>query len=133
MPDKILQADIGPDSPFSVGAGKQKRLLKFNGPGILIAIYYTTTQRDTELQIITDGKQVEMPTLTKLNSMNLNQTATLNQVGMKIHEYYSTSPYGFAFEHPVGFDSTLELVINNEAAATASIGHYIALWEKVIS
>jgi len=130
MPVKKFKVETGPDSPFSVGAGKQKKLLKLDGPGVLIAIYYTITQRTTELQLIADEEQVDLPTLTKLSTMKLTQTATLGYAGMKIHEYNSTTPFGFAFEHPVEFDSLLEFVISNEAAATATLGHYIVLWEK---
>lgn len=132
MPDRALKVDLGPDSPFSVNDGKQKELQSFEGPGRLIAIYYTIDQRDTELHLIVDGEQIDMPSLTKLNTMNLNQDTNFNQAGMKVHEYYSTSPFGFAFEHSVDFDEQLELVISNESGSTATVSDFIVLWEKFI-
>jgi len=130
MSDKKFKVETGPDSPFSVGTGKQKKLLKLDGPGVLVAIYYTITQRTTELLLNIDGELTELPTLTKLNTMKLLQTATIKNAGLKIHEYESTSPYGFAYEHPVEFDSSLVFTISNESGATATLGHYIVLWEK---
>lgn len=131
MPDKILRVIDGPSANITIGGGKNKSFAKQKDEkGTIIAIYLNISLRTVRLKVQIDDQTIEFPTASKLNTMHLNQAAGFNHAGMILHEFWSTTPFGYALEHPIEFDNGFELVIFNEDTADATLSNFIVLWEE---
>jgi len=134
MPDKILRVIDGPSNDMTIEGGKSKSFAKREDEkGTIVGIYFSIDLRTVRLKVQIDDQTIEFPTAAKLNTMNLNQAGGYTHAGMILHEFYSTSPYGYALEHPIEFDNGFELVISNEDTADATLSNFIVLWEEHLS
>jgi len=128
---KILRVIEGPSVNITIGGGKAKSFAKqIDSQGTLLGIYYNANSRSVRLKAKVDRELIEFPTASKLNTMGLAQAAGYTYSGMILHEFYSTSPYGFAFEHPIEFENRFELTISNEGTSDAILSDFIVLWEE---
>ena len=131
MVSTILRIIEGPSVNIIIRAGKAKSFAKLvDKKGTLIAVYFSIDLRTVRLKTQIDNETIEFPTASKLNTMGLAQAAGYTYAGMILHEFYSTSPYGYALEHPIEFDNGFDLTIANEDTADATLSNFIVLWEE---
>lgn len=138
MPSKKLHINVIPSGrTVSIDKGKNESVFKIEDTeGIIQAVYLNADNRDLKykLKIGLSAKKnyvLELPSNSVLNTMGLNQAAGYTHSTI-LREFYSSSAYGVALEHPIEFNGDFEITAHNEGSSTIAVSYYIVIWEEIL-